>query len=97
MTELGVATIFRYGENDTSGSVGRLIGGYEGKLVDFEGEEVEGESQKGELYVRTEGRIMGYLGHPQEDEWWATGDVCEIIDEKLYIVGRAKELIKVRG
>ena len=96
MTEVGIALLFRHGEHDESGAVGRLISGYEAKLVDHQGRETE--EGKRELYLRTEGRMLGYIGLEKEtDEWWATGDVCEIRGGKVYIVGRAKELIKVRG
>lgn len=100
MTEIGVATSFRYGENDESGSIGRLMRGMEGKLVDSNGEVTEKDGDLGELYIRTDGIMLGYRNIPlpdDEKEWLRTGDVCRIREGKLYVVGRAKELIKVKG
>ena len=100
MTEIGVSTLFRLGDHDESGSVGKLMRGMEGKLIDADGNEVGGDNEPGELYIRTEGIMLGYrnmemAGH--EKEWFRTGDVCCFKEGKLYIVGRAKELIKVKG
>lgn len=100
MTEIGITTLFRYGEDDETGSVGRLLRGMEGKLIDSDGNVVEKEGEPGELYCRTQGVMLGYLNMPfpeDEKEWFRTGDVCCFRDGKLYIVGRAKELIKVKG
>lgn len=100
MTEVGVATSFRYGENDETGSVGRLNRGMEGKLIDSDENVVEKDGEPGELYCRTQGVMLGYRNMPfadEEKEWFRTGDVCCFREGKLYVVGRAKELIKVKG
>lgn len=100
MTEIGVTTLFRHGENDETGSVGRLMRGYEGRLIDSDGRLVNTDGEPGELFVRTEGTMLGYRGVPFSDEdkvWFRTGDVCCFKEGKLYVVGRAKELIKVKG
>lgn len=100
MTEIGIASLFRCGENDETGSVGRLMRGMEGKLIDKDGKEVEQEGEPGELYCRTEGIMLGYRNMEMamdEKEWYRTGDVCCFREGKIYIVGRAKELIKVKG
>ena len=100
MTEIGIASLFRLGENDESGSVGRLMRGMEGKLMDVDGKVVTKEGEPGELYCRTEGIMLGYRNlemSEDEKQWYRTGDVCCFRDGKIYIVGRAKELIKVKG
>ncbi|KAK5954363.1 hypothetical protein OHC33_004085 [Knufia fluminis] len=100
MTETGVASGFRYGENDETGSVGRFFRGMEGKLIDADGNLVTEDGEPGELYCRTQGVMLGYrnMEFPEEEkEWFRTGDVCCLREGKLYIVGRAKELIKVKG
>jgi len=57
-------------------------------------------SPTGELEVRSPGVMMGYWGRPEatarakdEDGWLKTGDVAEIIDGRVYIRGRIKDLI----
>jgi acyl-CoA synthetase (AMP-forming)/AMP-acid ligase II len=100
MTETGVAFQIRYGERDNSASIGRLLPNYEIKLVDNNGQAVTGDNRPGELYIRGPGTLIGYKGMPpakQKDGWFRTGDIVCVRHGKFYIVGRAKELIKVRG
>ncbi|KAK3335245.1 hypothetical protein B0T19DRAFT_436128 [Cercophora scortea] len=103
MTEFGVATVFRAGENDETGSIGRLLDTYEMRLVGVDGRDVVGEGKVGELWIRTPGAMSGYLRHEMsgsevaEGGWVRTGDTVHVKGGKLYVTGRAKELIKVRG
>lgn len=100
MTEVGVAFQIRYGERDETASIGRLLPNYEIKLLDGQGRAVTADNQPGELYVRGPGTLIGYRGMPpakDEDGWFRTGDIVCVRGGKFYIVGRAKELIKVRG
>lgn len=100
MTEVGVAFQMRYGRRDGTGSIGRLLPNYEVKLLDINGAEIKSENTPGELYVRGPGVLMEYKGIPDaKDEygWFRTGDVVAVRDGHYYVVGRAKELIKVRG
>ncbi|EED19621.1 adenylate-forming enzyme AfeA [Talaromyces stipitatus ATCC 10500] len=100
MTEAGVAFQVRYGCRDATASIGRLLPNYEVKLLDIDDQEVTAEDTSGELYVRGPGLLMEYKGIPNakdENGWFRTGDVVTVRDGKYYVVGRAKELIKVRG
>jgi acyl-CoA synthetase (AMP-forming)/AMP-acid ligase II len=100
MTEIGMSTFFRYGEHDDSGSCGRPAFGFEMRIVDSDGSEVRSNTASGELQVRTPGLMMGYRHTKPSDkdsQWFPTGDIARISDGKLYIVGRVKELIKVKG
>ncbi|KAK6208076.1 hypothetical protein LQW54_007121 [Pestalotiopsis sp. IQ-011] len=99
MTEFGPAVLFRHGEHDDTGSIGRLMDDYEMKLVDDEGRHVAGDGQPGELLIRSRAIMSGYLGVPMcnEDGWFPTGDIAQVQQDKVYIVGRSKELIKVKG
>lgn len=100
MTEMGVAFQIRYGERDDTGSIGRLLPNYEIKLLDSDGRIVTEENHPGELYIRGPGSLIGYRGIPDAkdgDGWFRTGDIMSVRGGKFYIVGRAKELIKVRG
>lgn len=75
------------------------------KIVDLEDQTREvplGES--GELALKNPAVFKGYWNKPQEtaqtlvDGWVYTGDVCRFDDDGfLYMLGRAKEMIKVSG
>jgi long-subunit acyl-CoA synthetase (AMP-forming) len=99
MTEFGPAVLFRWDEQDDTGSIGRPLRGYEVKLVDAAGEPILQDNRPGELLVRTAGVMTGYVGVPMDDEdgWFRTGDIAQVSEEKLYVVGRSKEMIKVKG
>ncbi|KAJ5542743.1 hypothetical protein N7535_005167 [Penicillium sp. DV-2018c] len=107
MTETScVATMFPYPEHDDTGSVGRLIGNLEAKLIDEEGNNISAYGVRGELCVRGPTVTSGYYNNPQanaesfdSEGWFKTGDIayCDESTRKWYIVDRRKELIKVRG
>ncbi|MGB9378248.1 MAG: AMP-binding protein [Mycobacteriales bacterium] len=82
-------------------SIGRAIPGVEVMLVDEDGDEVE-EDDAGELTVRGSNLFSGYWpdgeGGPDEQGWFATGDVGYADDDgDLHLVDRRKELILVSG
>ncbi|KAE8350577.1 hypothetical protein BDV28DRAFT_36382 [Aspergillus coremiiformis] len=100
MTEVGVVFQNRYGEPGNSGSIGRLVPGYEIRLVGQNGNLVLDDNKPGELYVRGSGLLIGYKGQDDAKDaqgWFRTGDVAYVNDGLYFIVGRTKELIKVRG
>ncbi|KAL8800977.1 MAG: hypothetical protein Q9200_007078, partial [Gallowayella weberi] len=85
------------------GSVGVLHPNLQGRLVADDGQEV-GEGQPGELWLSGPTITLGYWKNDKatkdaitRDGWLKTGDVAVLRDERLYIVDRKKELIKVRG
>jgi acyl-CoA synthetase (AMP-forming)/AMP-acid ligase II len=75
------------------GSVGRLVPGTEARVVD------------GEVWVRGPQLMSGYVDDPvataatiDADGWLHTGDLGRFDDDGyLYLAGRLKELIKVKG
>ncbi|KJZ80343.1 hypothetical protein HIM_00193 [Hirsutella minnesotensis 3608] len=102
MTEVGVVFQNRYGEELQIGSVGRRLSGYELRFVDpHTGDDVGGEPDcPGELWVRGPGVLLGYKGRADaqdDDGWFRTGDVVYARDGHHHIIGRTKDLIKVRG
>lgn len=100
MTEVGVAFQMRYGCRDGTGSIGCLLPNYYVKLLDVHGTEITADDTPGELYVRGPGVLMEYKGIPDAkdgDGWFRTGDIVSVRAGMYYVVGRAKELIKVRG
>jgi benzoate-CoA ligase len=85
------------------GSSGRVVPGYEVKLTDASGREVEGEGT-GDLWVKGPSACKGYLKEPEKtaatmlDGWVRTGDLYRRDDEDHYwFEGRADDLFKVKG
>ena len=84
------------------GSVGKVLPGWAVKIVDDNGKELP-PNQPGEIIVS--GPIMkGYYNNPQataeviRDGWLYTGDIGRIDEDGyLFIVGRKKEAIIVKG
>jgi acyl-CoA synthetase (AMP-forming)/AMP-acid ligase II len=96
ITECGptIAQI-RPGAERADCSVGPLLPGVEARFVG-----ADGQSEAGELFVRSPGVMRGYFRDPartvevlDEDGWFRTGDLARLEDGALTIVGRAKELI----
>ncbi|WP_205905279.1 AMP-binding protein [Collimonas pratensis] len=61
------------------------------------------EREVGEIYIRGSSIMSGYLPsegqveHYQSGDWFATGDLGYTVDEHLYVLGRKKEIIIIRG
>ncbi len=53
----------------------------------------------GELWVRSRTGMLGYYGEPpiDPDAWRATGDLVEVVDDRIYFRGRSTEIINVGG
>ncbi|CAL5870736.1 uncharacterized protein PFLUO_LOCUS4976 [Penicillium psychrofluorescens] len=100
MTEVGVTFQHRYGQRSNAGSIGTRLPGYQVRLVDHEGNVVREDERAGELWVRGAGLLLGYKGRRDAKDqkgWFRTGDVAYVKNGQYFIVGRTKELIKVRG
>jgi long-chain acyl-CoA synthetase len=76
-------------DDNVIGSVGRPMAGTEVQL-----------SEDGELLVRSPSVMMGYWNQPEKTKaafdsagWLRTGDVAEIVDGRIYIRGRIKDII----
>ena len=89
-------------EVETPNAVGRAAKGVTLKIVDVDGNELDGD-QAGELWIKTESSMTGYLDSVEETNavmeggWFKTGDLATIGPEGLVsIVGRKKEVI-LRG
>lgn len=103
MTEGGWFSTFKYPEDDASGSVGRIIPGYEIKTSWQDLVEMPDGRVAEHLLVKGPQLMMGYLMNPQASEkafcdgWLKTGDIGYVEDGRIYLVDRAKDLIKVNG
>ncbi len=86
-----------------AGTTGRPIPGYELRLLDESGHEVEGEGV-GALEVRGASRAALYWHHMERTratmrgEWYATGDRMERRADGRYVyLGRADDMLKIGG
>ncbi|GMT31839.1 hypothetical protein PFISCL1PPCAC_23136, partial [Pristionchus fissidentatus] len=82
------------------GSCGRLLPGFEAKVVNEEGEEV-GVNEPGELLLRGRAVMSSYLrdGSPLDEQGWLrTGDLVSVDHDGFYfVVDRLKDVFKVHG
>ncbi len=85
------------------GTSGRVVPGYEAKIVDDTGREVE-DGEAGQLVIRGESVTTGYWQRPEDnadkfldDGWFKTGDMYT--QEKGYFTyqGRGDDMLKVGG
>lgn len=90
------------------GSSGMLLPGFEAKIQAADGREVNEYGTEGELLLRSPSVVLGYSNNPtanretfSDDGWLRTGDVAMFRvspagNEHLWILDRAKDLIKVK-
>jgi malonyl-CoA/methylmalonyl-CoA synthetase len=92
-------------EHRKAKSVGFPLGSVEIRIVDRNGDDVQ-KSEVGEVWIRGENVFQGYWGMPEKtaeafvDGWFRTGDLGfqdPNDNDRLYLVGRAKELIITGG
>lgn len=101
-TETGWSTMFST-EKDMTGSVGRLLPEVDLKLVN-DGIQVGDDLIHGEAYIRTPSAFNGYLNNLEataasfdKDGFYKTGDRVYMHNNKLYIDGRIKDTMKIKG
>ncbi|KAL0354936.1 UNVERIFIED_CONTAM: 4-coumarate--CoA ligase 1 [Sesamum radiatum] len=88
-----------------SGACGTVVRNAEMKIVDTETGQSLGRNQPGEICIRGDQIMKGYLNDPESTErtidkegWLHTGDIGFIdADDELFIVDRLKEIIKYKG
>ncbi len=104
MTETAAPNTYSPFDTSKISSIGPFGHGMEAKIVDEQGNAVA-DSEKGELWVKGKGIMVGYYKEDEltreiitEDGWLKTGDIArKDTDGLFYIVGRKKEMIKVAG
>ena len=83
-------------------SVGRPLPGFEMRIADERGREVE-PGRVGRVYIRGPSVMQGYLDQPAataevlQEGWLDTGDLGFVHEDQLYLTGRAKDLLIIRG
>lgn len=104
MTESTLVVTLKNPDNQKPGSVGTLVPGVKGKVIDTETGKVLGPNQTGELCFTTPGVMRGYIDNPEatantiRDGWLHTGDLGYYDDDgDFFIVDRLKELIKYKA
>lgn len=101
LTEAAPGVTTTLGGEAVPGSVGRPLPGVELRIVDEQGDDVEGDDP-GEILVRGGNLFSGYwpdgTGGPDDDGWYPTGDVGYVdAAGDLFLVDRKRELIIVSG
>ncbi|GMT06525.1 hypothetical protein PENTCL1PPCAC_30256, partial [Pristionchus entomophagus] len=96
LTEAGTL-IFATIEVGDPTNAGVAMPGVQFKITADDGSECPADVP-GDIIVKTATMASGYLNGEKFDEWFNTGDVGSVDDQgALTIVGRTKEMIKVRG
>jgi long-chain acyl-CoA synthetase len=101
-TEAGCVTVnVDEDPHATAASVGTPLNGVELRIIDEAGEPVE-EGRIGDVLIRSVAMTPGYAGEQNggafADGWFASGDRGRIDqDGRLFLTGRVKRLIDVRG
>jgi acyl-CoA synthetase (AMP-forming)/AMP-acid ligase II len=89
-------------DSETVPSVGMAVAGMEIQVRDEQGREVP-ESCQGEIYMRGSSLMSGYYRNLEasaktfEGEWFRTGDLGYRKNGELYVLGRQKEIVVLRG
>lgn len=102
MTEGGWFTTLKHPQVDHSPTVGRPVGGYRVK-VGPQATTLENGQSAGEILVCGPQVMEGYFDNEPatkaafDGSWLRTGDIGYVKDGKVYIVDRAKEIMKVNG
>ncbi|KAL3473299.1 hypothetical protein BJX99DRAFT_200518 [Aspergillus californicus] len=104
MTEAGFFTMPDPNTPVEDATTGVLLPNVEAKILNDEGKMLS-RNQKGHVYTRTPFVMNGYFGEPvhtaqtiSQDGWIRTGDVGWVDErDRFYIVGRVKDLFKVKG
>lgn len=97
-------TALRYPDHDDTGSVGLPLNGYQVRVGETANVELSNGTRAGELLLKGFDPMTSYKGYPEAtrecfnaDGWMRTGDVGFIEGGKVYLVDRAKDIIKVNG
>ena len=98
-----VATFSDPDRDPRPGSIGIPIWGVEVKLVDGDGNSIDGADEVGEIAIRGHNIMKGYYGRTEattevmNNGWFRTGDLARRDEDGFYyIVDRAKDMI-IRG
>lgn len=98
--EARVSHIYAGSEFGSTGSVRDGADGLPASLLESSDDaEVGLRIVDGELWVRSSASMLGYHGEDDRpaDEWWPTGDLVEVVDDRIVFRGRKTDVINVGG
>ncbi len=96
-TEIGYIAISNSADEVTPGSSGRVIPGYEARVVGADG----ADASEGTLWVRGGSTALGYHDRPDasattfRDGWVVTGDRYRVADGRYFHLGRDDDMLRV--
>jgi benzoate-CoA ligase family protein len=96
-TEIGYIAISNSAEDVTPGSSGRVIPGYEARVVGADGDD----ATEGTLWIRGGSTAVGYHDRPDamaatfRDGWVVTGDRYRVVDGRYFHLGRDDDMLRV--
>ena len=96
-TEIGYIAISNTAEDVTPGASGRVVPGYDARVVDAHGDD----AAEGTLWVRGGSTAIGYHDRPAEtaanfrDGWVVTGDRYRVVDGRYFHLGRDDDMLRV--
>lgn len=107
MLETGFHTFTRFEDDPqkVNGTIGRVVGQMELRIIDEDGKDVPYGSE-GEIAAYGPSVHLGYFNNPTanselftDDDWFRTGDLGKYVDDvgNVMIVGRRKEMINRGG
>ncbi|MET7403316.1 long-chain-fatty acid--ACP ligase MbtM [Dactylosporangium sp. NPDC005572] len=81
--------------------LGTPLGGMQIRIAEADGDDVPriDDRDVGHVEIRGTSMMTRYLGHPplSDGEWFRTGDLGYLVDDRAVICGRAKEIVVVAG
>jgi long-subunit acyl-CoA synthetase (AMP-forming) len=92
----GAVTMMPKEDSDDTGCIGLILPGVELRMVDDEYNDVDPETQEGELLVKSVLVTNGYFNNPKateesfHDGWFCSGDIGVMSNGKFYVVDRKK-------
>ena len=96
-TEIGYIAISNTADDVTPGSSGRVIPGYEARVVDADG----ADASEGTLWVRGGSTAVGYNARADataatfREGWVVTGDRYRVVDGHYFHLGRDDDMLRV--
>ncbi|GAA3828013.1 class I adenylate-forming enzyme family protein [Nocardioides panacisoli] len=95
-----ISHIYAGSEFGSTGSVRDGVDGLPASLLEeHEGAEVSLRIVDEELWVRSSSGMLGYYGEDDRPagEWWPTGDLVEVVGDRIEFRGRKTDVINVGG
>nr|BAL40874.1 firefly luciferase [Cyphonocerus ruficollis] len=105
LTETTSAVIITPEGDDKPGSTGKIVPFFSAKILDLDTKKSLGPNQRGELCLKGDMIMKGYVNNPEatnalidKDGWLHSGDIAYYDEDgHFFIVDRLKSLIKYKG